>query len=232
MTRAPSFVGFHPMPVRHGMTLGELAQMYNAERRFGADLTVVRCENWARDLWLDQTGLAWTNPSPSMRSLTAATLYPGLCLLESTEVSMGRGTLKPFEQIGAPFIDGERLAAELNQAGLAGVRFEPVTFTPRPALYPGPARSLKHADKSCGGVRVILADRTHCNAVDVGLALTVALQKLYPKKLQAAAMARLLGDESALAAIVAGKSFAEIKAGWSSGLAEFEARRKAFLLYR
>ena len=232
MTRAPSFVGFHPMPVRHGMTLGELAQMYNAERHFGADLTVVRCENWARDLWLDQTGLAWINPSPSMRSLTAATLYPGLCLLESTEVSMGRGTLKPFEQIGAPFIDGERLAAELNQAGLAGVRFEPVTFTPRPALYPGPARSLKHADKPCGGVRVILSDRTRCNAVDVGLALAITLQKIYPQKLQAAAMARLLGDDATLAAIIAGKSFAEIKASWSSGLAEFEARRKAFLLYR
>lgn len=232
MSHEPSFVGFHPMPVRHGMTLGELAQMYNAERHFGADLSVVRCENWARDLWLDQTGLAWINPSPSMRSLTAATLYPGLCLLESTEVSMGRGTLKPFEQIGAPFIDGERLTAELNHAGLAGVRFEPVTFTPRAALYPGPAHSLKHADKSCGGVRVILTDRTRCNAVDVGLALTIALQKLYPKKLQAAAMARLLGDDATLAAIVAGKSFGEIKAGWSSGLAEFEARRQAFLLYR
>ena len=232
MTRAPSFVGFHSLPVRHGMTLGELAQMYNAERHFGADLTVVRCENWARELWLDQTGLAWTNPSPSMRSLTAATLYPGLCLLESTEVSMGRGTLKPFEQIGAPFIDGERLAAELNQAGLAGVRFEPVTFTPRPALYPGPARSLKHADKSCGGVRVILTDRTRCQAVDVGLALTVTLQKLYPQKLQASAMARLLGDDATLAALLAGKSCAEIKAGWSAGLAAFEARRQAFLLYR
>jgi len=97
MTRDPSFVGFHPMPVRHGMTLGELAQMYNAERGFGADLTVVRCENWTRDLYLDQTGLPWTNPSPSTRSLTAATLYPGLCLLESTAISMGRGTLKPFE---------------------------------------------------------------------------------------------------------------------------------------
>ena len=232
MTNAPSFVGFHPVPVRHGMTLGELAQMYNAERHFGADLTVVRCENWARDLWLDQTGLAWINPSPSMRSLTAATLYPGLCLLESTEISMGRGTLKPFEQIGAPFIDGDRLATELNQAGLAGVRFEPITFTPRPALYPGPARSLKHADKSCGGVRVVVTDRTRCNAVDVGLALTIALQKFYPQKLHATAMTRLLGDDTTLAAIIAGKSFAEIKAGWSAGLTEFEARRKTFLLYR
>lgn len=231
MTRDPSFVGFHPMPVRHGMTLGELAQMYNAERGFGADLTVVRCENWTRDLWLDQTGLPWTNPSPSMRSLTAATLYPGLCLLESTAISMGRGTLKPFEQIGAPFVDGERLAAELNRAGLTGVRFEPVKFTPRAELYPGPAKSLKNRDEECGGVRVVLTDRTHFNAVDVGLALTVALQRLYPEQLKAPAMARLLGDDATLAAILAGKSAAEIKAAWAAGLAEFNTRRKAFLLY-
>ena len=231
MTRDPSFVGFHPMPVRHGMTLGELAQMYNAERAFGADLTVVRCENWTRDLYLDQTGLPWTNPSPSMRSLTAATLYPGLCLLESTAISMGRGTLKPFEQIGAPFVDGDRLAAELNRAGLAGVRFEPVKFTPRAELYPGPAKSLKNRDEECGGVRVILTDRTHFNAVDVGLALTVALQRLYPEQLKAPAMARLLGDDAALAAILAGKPAADIKAAWSAGLADFNTRRKAFLLY-
>ena len=204
MTRDPSFVGFHPMPVRHGMTLGELAQMYNAERAFGADLTVVRCENWTRDLYLDQTGLPWTNPSPSMRSLTAATLYPGLCLLESTAISMGRGTLKPFEQVGAPFVDGERLAAELNRAGLAGVHFEPVKFTPRAELYPGPAKSLKDRDEECGGVRVVLTDRTRFNAVDVGLALTVALQRLYPEQLKAPAMARLLGDDETLRAIKTG----------------------------
>jgi uncharacterized protein YbbC (DUF1343 family) len=231
MTRDPSFVGFHPMPVRHGMTLGELAQMYSAERAFGADLTVVRCENWTRDLWLDQTGLPWINPSPSMRSLAAATLYPGLCLLESTAISMGRGTLKPFEQIGAPFVDGERLAAELNGAGLTGVRFEPVKFTPRAELYPGPAKSLKNRDEECGGVRVIITDRTHFDAVDVGLALTVALQRLYPEQLKAPAMARLLGDDATLAAILAGKTAAEIKAAWAPGLAAFNARRKAFLLY-
>jgi len=231
MTRDPSFVGFHPMPVRHGLTLGELAQMYNAERRFGADLTVVRCENWTRDLWLDQTGLPWTNPSPSMRSLNAATLYPGLCLLESTAISMGRGTLKPFEQVGAPFVDGERLAAELNRAGLPGVRFEPVRFTPRAELYPGPATSLKYRDESCGGVRAILTDRTRFNAVDTGLALTVALQRLYPEQLKAPAMARLMGDDATLAAILAGQSAADIKAAWAPGLAAFEARRKPFLLY-
>jgi uncharacterized protein YbbC (DUF1343 family)/CubicO group peptidase (beta-lactamase class C family) len=231
MTRAPSFIGFHPMPIRHGMTLGELAQMYNAERHFGADLTVVRCENWTRDLRLDQTGLPWTNPSPSMRSLTAATLYPGLCLLESTAISMGRGTLKPFEQIGAPYVDGERLAAEMNRAGIPGVRFEAVKFTPRPTLYPGPAASLKYRDEPCGGVRVILTDAEHCAVVDIGLQIAVTLQRLYPEQLKAPAMARLLGEDASLAAILAGKSSAEIKALWAPGLAEFMARREKFLLY-
>ena len=231
MTRVPSFIGFHPMPVRHGMTLGELALMYNAERRFGADLNVVACENWTRDRRFDATGLPWLNPSPSMRSLTAATLYPGLCLLESTAVSMGRGTPTPFEQIGAPWIDGERLAAELNRAGFPGAHFVAVKFTPRPALFPGPAASLKHREVECGGVRVILTDPVAFNAVDVGLELAVILQRLYPQQLNAAAMARLLGDDATLAAILAGKSSTEIKAPWSAGLVGFKARREAFLLY-
>ena len=166
-----------------------------------------------------------------MRSLTAATLYPGLCLLESTALSMGRGTLTPFEQVGAPWVDGERLAAELNRAGLPGVRFVAVKFTPIPALYPGPASSLKHRDTECGGVRVVLTDRNAFNAVDVGLELAVILQRLYPEKLNASAMARLLGDDTTLAAILAGDSPAAIKARWSAGLAAFDARRLPFLLY-
>ena len=231
MTRAPSFIGFHPMPVRHGLTLGELARMYNVERAFGADLTVVACENWTRDQWLDQTGLPWTNPSPSMRSLAAATLYPGLCLLESTVVSMGRGTTKPFEQVGAPFVDGERLAAELNRAGIVGVRFEPVTFTPLPALYPGPASQLKYRDERCGGVRVVLTDRDRCPVVDIGIELALAMQRLYPEKFNTDAMARLLGDDATLAAIKTGLSTAAIKAGWAKRLTGFAERRQPFLLY-
>lgn len=231
MTRAPSFIGFHPMPVRHGMTLGELARMYNAERKFGADLTVVACENWTRDQWLDQTGLPWTNPSPSMRSLTAATLYPGLCLLESTQISMGRGTVKPFEQVGAPFVDGERLAAELNAAGIVGVRFEPVKFTPRPALYPGPAKTLMHRDAECGGVRVVLTDREKCPVVDIGIELALALQRLYPTEFKTDTMARLLGADETLGAIKAGLSTAAIKAAWTKRLESFNESRQSYLLY-
>ena len=231
MTRPPSFIGFHPMPVRHGMTLGELAVFFNQERKLGAKLEVVRCENWRRDQWLDETGLGWVNPSPSMRSLTAATLYPGLCLLESTSVSMGRGTAKPFEQIGAPYIDGARLAAELNARRLPGVRFEAVKFTPSMPFYPGPASSLKYNDRECGGVRAILTDRAACNVVDVGIELALAVHRLHPDKFRVEDMGRLLGDDTTLAAIKAGEPLEKIKARWTAGLAEYEARRKIALLY-
>jgi uncharacterized protein YbbC (DUF1343 family) len=230
-TRAPSFIGFHPLPVRHGLTLGELALLFNAERKFGADLVVVRCENWSRDRWQDQTGLPWTNPSPSMRSLTAATLYPGFCLLESTSISMGRGTSKPFEQVGAPFVDGTKLAAELNARGIPGVRFEAVRFTPQTAFYPGPAAALKYKDQECGGVRAILTDRETCPVVDIGIELALAVRRLYPTKFKVDDMARLLGDDETLKAIQAGESLAQIKSRWAAGLAQFEQRRKAALRY-
>ena len=232
MTRPPTYTGYHAVPVRYGMTSGELARMLNAERGFGADLTVVACENWTRDMWLDQTGLPWTDPSPAIRSLTATTLYPGTCLVEGTSLSVGRGTLKPFEQVGAPYVDGERLAAELNRAGLAGVRFEAVRFTPTPALYPGSAASLKLNGKECGGVRIILTDRAHCPVVDIGVVLALTVQRLYPEQFKADAMAHLVGDDETIRDIKAGKSLAEIKAGWAVRLAEFEARRKHFLFYR
>jgi uncharacterized protein YbbC (DUF1343 family) len=230
-TRAPSFIGFHALPVRHGMTLGELARFFNTERGFGADLTVVNCENWSREQWFDQTGLPWVNPSPSMRSLTAATLYTGFCLLESTSVSMGRGTAKPFEQVGAPYVDGVRLADELNRAGLAGVYFVPVTFTPQMAFYPGPSSSLKYKDEECGGVRAILTDREHCAVVDIGIALALTMHRLYPDKFAVEDMGRLLGDNETLDAIKAGESLANIKARWAKAHAAFEERRRSALLY-
>ncbi len=230
-SRAPSFIGFHDIPVRHGMTLGELAQLFNAERKFGANLEIVRCENWSRDRWLDTTGLPWTNPSPSMRSLAAATLYTGFCLLESTSVSMGRGTAKPFEQVGAPYIDGVKLAAELNARKIPGVRFDAVKFTPGMDFYPGPAASLKYKDKECGGVRAVLTDRERCPVLDIGIELALAVRKLYPNLFKVEEMGRLLGDDETLNAIKAGESLAQIKARWAAGLAKFDARRKPALLY-
>ncbi len=230
-TRPASFIGFHPMPVRHGLTLGEFAALVNREKNLGADLTVIRCENWTRATWFDQAGLPWTNPSPSMRSLDAATLYPGLCLLESTSVSMGRGTMLPFEQIGAPYIDGVKLAAEMNAARLPGVRFEAVKFTPLPALYPGPAASLKHGEMECGGVRALLTDRQACNVVDIGVQLAVVLRRLHPEQFKVSDMGRLTGDDETVNAIATGESLAQIKQRWSAGLARYEVRRKAALLY-
>ncbi|HEY1110699.1 MAG TPA: exo-beta-N-acetylmuramidase NamZ domain-containing protein [Opitutaceae bacterium] len=230
-TRAPSFIGFHDIPVRHGMTLGELALLFNQERKFGAELSIVKVENWTREQYYDRTGLPWANPSPSMKSLAAATLYTGFCLLESTTVSMGRGTPYPFEQVGAPYIDGVKLAAELNAKNIYGVRFEPVKFTPTVGHYTGPATTLKYKDQECGGVRAILTNRQQCNVVDIGIELALAVNRLYPKDFKVEQMGRLLGNDETLAAIGRGESLELIKLRWVQGLATFGERRKAALIY-
>ena len=157
----PTFVGFYRVPLRHGMTLGELAKMYNAEKNLNAKLTVIAVEGWTRDMWFDETGLPWTNPSPNMRNLTEATLYPGIGLLESA-LSVGRGTDTPFEIIGAPYIEDTRLADEMNRAGLPGIRFVPIQFTPTYSVHKG---------QLCRGVYFVLTDRDTCPVVDVGLVI-------------------------------------------------------------
>ncbi len=216
-----SFTAFHAVPLRHGMTVGELARMYNAEQKFGADLTVIRTEGWRRAQWFDECGLPWTNQSPNMRSLPAATLYPGLGLHE-TPLSVGRGTDKPFEMIGAPYIDDVRLAEELRAAELPGVRFVPVRFTPTYSTF---------KDKPCGGVAFVITDREKLNAVDLGITLALILQRLYPGDFALAKVNTLLQHTPTIEAIKAGKSLGEIKAAWLGELAEFKQRRKAFLLY-
>ena len=169
-----SFVAFHEVPLRYGMTIGELARMCNAERNCKADLTVIQVENWRREAWLDQTGLPWTNPSPNMRSLPAAILYPGIGLLESA-LSAGRGTDTPFEVVGAPYIDDVKLAEALNQAGLPGVSFLPIRFTPTYSVYQG---------QLCKGVYILLTDRDRCSVVDVGLLIAETVYRLYPEGLR------------------------------------------------
>ena len=216
-----SFVGFHTVPLRYGMTIGELAQMFNAERNSKAELMVIRCENWRRDAWLDQTGLPWTNPSPNMRNLTEAILYPGIGLLESV-VSVGRGTDTPFEVIGAPYIDDLKLAEELNGAGLPGVRFVPIRFTPTYSVHKG---------EQCNGVNILLTDRDHCNLVDVGLLIAETLYRLYPDDVPLDKMAHLLLHPPTMEAIKAGKPLKEIRAGWQKDLDEFEKRRAKYLIY-
>jgi len=216
-----SFVGFHAVPLRYGMTIGELAQMFNAERNSKADLTVIRCENWRRDAWFDQTGLPWTNPSPNIRNLTEAILYPGIGLLESV-VSVGRGTDTPFEVIGAPYIDDLKLAKELNNAGLPGVRFVPIQFTPTYSIHKG---------EQCNGVNILLTDRDRCNVVDVGLLIAGTLYRMYPDDVPIGKMAHLLLHPPTLEAIKAGKPPKEIRAGWQKELDDFEKRRAKYLIY-
>ena len=223
LTGKTSFVGYHPIPVRHGMTVGELARMFKAECHLPVDLTVIPVEGWRRELWFDQTGLPWSNPSPNMRSLTEASLYPGVGLLETTAVSVGRGTGTPFEVVGAPYIHDLKLAAELNAADLAGVRFVPIRFTPVDSVFKG---------QSCAGVSILLTDRERCQVVNIGLTMAKVLHQLYPQQFGLEKMDRLLGHRATLDAIRAGKSLTEIRALWTADLATFQKRREPFLLYK
>ncbi len=222
-TGEPTFVAFHRIPVRHGMTVGELARLFNAERGWNCRLTVIPCEGWSRGQWFDQTGLPWTNPSPNMRSLTAATLYPGVCLLEACAVSVGRGTGTPFEVVGAPYVRDREFAAELNRAGLPGVRFVPVRFTPDASVFKG---------QPCGGVQILLVDRDALKAVDVGLALVQTLQRFYPEKFNLDKVNNLLFHRPTIDDLRTGKPLAEIKSAWAADLDAFRKRREPFLLYR
>ncbi|HEY5912345.1 MAG TPA: exo-beta-N-acetylmuramidase NamZ domain-containing protein [Verrucomicrobiae bacterium] len=217
----PTFVGYHAVPLRYGMTIGELARMFKAERHCAADLTVIPLENWKREAWLDETGLPWTNPSPNMRNLAEAILYPGIGLLESA-VSVGRGTDTPFEVIGAPYVDDLKLAAELNGAGLEGVRFVPVQFTPSYSVHKG---------QLCKGVYILLTDREKCKVVDVGVEIARTLQRLHPENFPADKMRHLLLHTSTLEAIKSGKPLTDIRAGWEKDLARFREVRAKYVLY-
>ena len=219
---ALSFVAYHATPIRTGMTIGELATLYNAEKKLGADLTVVKMRGYARDLWYDETGLVWVNPSPNLRSVTQAALYPGIGLLETTNLSVGRGTDSPFETFGAPWMDGPRVAATLNARGIAGVRFTPVSFKPRASVF---------KDEECSGVRITLVDRNALNAVALGLHVATALRDLHPKEWNAEKLNRLLVSRAALARFSRGETAGEITGAWAAGSMEFEKRRVAFLLY-
>jgi uncharacterized protein YbbC (DUF1343 family)/CubicO group peptidase (beta-lactamase class C family) len=216
-----SFTAFHPLPLRHGMTVGELAKMFVAERKLDLDLTVVPLEGWQRELWFDETGLPWTPPSPNMRNLTEAILYPGVGLLE-TAMSVGRGTDTPFEVVGAPYVDDVKLAAALNAAGAPGVTFVPVRFAPQASVF---------KDQPCGGVYLMVTDRDALDAVDVGLVLASTLQRLYPEAFALEKLNTLLQHRATLAAIKAGKPPGEIRGLWTGDLDAFRQRRQKFLIY-
>ena len=218
-----SFIAYHALPVRHGMTAGELARMFNEERKIGADLTVVPCENWRRADLFDRTDLLWVNPSPNMRSLTEALLYPGVGLLEATNLATGRGTDTPFERVGAPYIDPLRFASALNALGLPGARFVPIKFTPKERQFAG---------QECGGVSIMITERERLEPVGLGIGMACVLRALYPDDWKPEGLERFLCHAAGFKAIVEGKSPGEVEALWAEGLARFEQSRRRFLIYR
>jgi uncharacterized protein YbbC (DUF1343 family) len=217
-----SFVGWHRLPVRHGLTVGELARLYNTERRLGVELEVVRVEGWRRSDLLDRTGLSWVNPSPNMRCLAAALLYPGVGLLETTNLSVGRGTERPFEWIGAPWLDGGQLASALTRLGLPGVRFVPMRLTPSASI---------HKDRPCGGVNLIVDDWARFQPVRTGLAIACELHRLYPDTWQVDRCDALLGHRTTLEGLKRGDSRHDLEAAWKLDLERWMKQRAAYLLY-
>jgi uncharacterized protein YbbC (DUF1343 family) len=218
-----NFVNYGPIPVRHGMTMGELAQMFNTEHNIHANLTVVAMQSWMRGDWLDSTGLEWTNPSPNLRNLTEATLYPGVALVEGTNVSVGRGTDTPFELLGAPWMNARELAAYLNARQIPGVRFVPVTFTPDSSNYAG---------QRCQGVNLILTERDFLDAPEMGMELAAALLKLYPEQFHIEKMIDILANKNIYDALVQGKDPHGIALDWQDDLQKFEQIRGKYLIYK
>jgi uncharacterized protein YbbC (DUF1343 family)/CubicO group peptidase (beta-lactamase class C family) len=217
-----SFVGYHPIPVRHGMTLGELARMFAAERKLDVNLTVIEMKGWRRGHYLFDTGLRWTNPSPNMRSLEAALLYPGIGLLETTNVSVGRGTDTPFEVMGAPWIRERELAEMVNAAKPPGVRVVPIRFTPT---------SSKHKGKECGGLNFVITDWNEFRSFELGLVVAHALRKLYRDDWETKPYMRLLGDEKVYRRLLDSEDVASILKSIEDELSEFRARRRTVELY-
>jgi uncharacterized protein YbbC (DUF1343 family) len=222
-----AFVGFNAyiaaMPIRHGMTLGELASLFNEENKIGASLTVVPVANWRRDFWYDETALTWVNPSPNMRNLNQATLYPGIGAIEYSNLSVGRGTDQPFEQMGAPWIDGRGLAAALNGRALPGVRFYPTAFTPT---------ASKFAQEPCQGVFMVVTNRALLQPVRVGLEIAAALWKLHGATYRMENTDRLFGSTSLLERVRAGEDPARVAASWSDAEARWRLLRAKHLLYK
>jgi len=218
-----SFTNYWSVAVRHGMTIGELAKFFNGERGLNARLQVVPVEGWMRGDWYDSTGLAWINPSPNLRSLNEATLYPGVALVEGTNVSVGRGTDTPFELLGAPWINAGELAQYLNAREISGVRFVPVSFTPDTSNYSG---------QKCHGVNIIVIERNGFDAPELGIELASALHKLYPEQYHMERMIELLVNQSVFDAIAKGEDPRRIAEDWREPLEKFQQLRQKYLIYR
>jgi len=217
-----SFTSYHTIPTRHGLTIGELGQLFNKQRNIGADLRVIKMEGWRRSMWFDETSLTWINPSPNMRSLTEATLYPGIGLLETTNVSVGRGTDTPFEVVGAPWIQGDKLADYLNQRSIPGVRFVSLRFKPNASVF---------KNEDCGGFNIVITDRSAFRPLLTGIEIASALRQLYPMDWKIDSYLRLLVNANTLERLKRGDSPRDIVASWNAQLEEFRRLRAEFFLY-
>jgi len=217
-----SFVSYWKTPIRHGMTIGELARMFNAERGIEAKLTVVPMEGWMRGDWFDSTGQVWINPSPNLRNLTEAILYPGIGMIEGANVSVGRGTDTPFEVVGAPWIDGALLARELNSREIGGVRFVPISFVPVSSVFTG---------QKCNGVSLVLTDRESLDAPELGLEIAAALDRLFPGQFKVDDLDGLVRNKLTLSALTAGEDPRRVAEDWQDAIEQFNTVRTKYLLY-
>lgn len=224
ITRFKSFVGAYPVPIRYGLTIGELAGFIREGLGKDLKLTVVKMKNYRRSMWYDETGLLWIAPSPNIPSLATATVYPGMCLIEGTNISEGRGTTQPFEMIGAPWLDGQKLADELAALNLQGVLFRPVEFTPTFSKYQG---------ETCRGIQVHVSDRRSFEPVRVALHILSVVRRLYPSdfRWRESSIDRLSGSDDLRKAIDEGMPVDRIMAGWEPELKKFEALRRKYFLY-
>ena len=218
-----SFVDYTTEPIRHGMTMGELARMFNSERRINAKLTVVPIQGWERGDWFDSTGLVWVNLSPNMRNMNEAALYTGVGILEYTNVSVGRGTDTPFEIFGAPWIKPREFARYLNAREIPGVRFVPTWFTPD--------KGSKFGGQRLGGVQMIVLNRAILDAPELGLELASAMRKLYPNDWDTTRLIELLGSDAILADLKAGMDARCIAAEYQADLRNFMRIRQKYLIY-
>jgi uncharacterized protein YbbC (DUF1343 family) len=217
-----NFVAYFPMPLRMGMTLGEMARMFNAENKIGCDLHVIAMRNWRRSEWFEDTGLPWKNPSPNLRSLRAEILYPGLEILQAGGVSVGRGTELPFERIGAPWMDAAKFSAYMNRRAVPGVRFVPERFTPNAGLF---------KDEKCEGARLAVTDRRSLQSMRLGMEIAAALTKLYPEKFDVEKTILLLGNEETVRMLKDGDAPATIEMSWNAELDAFRKIRAKYLIY-
>ena len=218
-----NFVAYFPFPVRYGLTIGELAQFFNVENHIGADLHVITMRNWHRNYFFESTGIKWIPPSPNLRTIKGSVLYPGIEILQSAGVSVGRGTQTPFEEFGAPWMNGDEAAAAMNARNIPGVHFAAQPFIPIAGLYSG---------QRCGGVSIKIIDRFKVRSMRMGLEIAAILQKLYPKQFEVSKLIELVGNADTVQQLQSGVAPEKIVASWSDSLMAFDKVRRKYFLYK